>query len=184
MNEEQNLGEVHMHTLKTKDALINVQKAMDKRNNDFIDSLPDNEKAKFDAVKKALDILGEAGVNSLLFPILPSYDKYHKIDDNAPFLDKLIRDNMYQYNNSSYFMQYDDEGNYTTKSKVQISLFHHQFLLSFMYYLRTTIFHPDLPHELHLPNLIKLLNSAHDWHFKNILPKEVEELLKEHPIDD
>lgn len=100
---------------QTKAEIEKIQKDVDQERNAFMSSLPEEEKAKYDAVEKAVKILNDAGVAAYIFGMLPIYNEH-----GVP--------GMLQYNTLSQFLEYNEDEMLTKEAAEKIGIINDSFL--------------------------------------------------------
>lgn len=174
MNEE-----VKDDRIKTPDKLIEVQTQLDARNNAFIAQLDEIDQGKYAAVKKALVLLGEAGVPVTLFAMLPNHPRYIEQGSTPEFVDDLRKYSMGQYNNSTYFIDLNNNSYFPNKDKVLLSYWNLGLIMSIVNYVRVNIVDPKMPPELTPVVMGNLANIAQAFYYRGVIPDEWKDLVNE-----
>lgn len=173
MNEEIKDDRIH-----TPDKLIEMQTQLDARNNAFIEQLNEIDQGKYAAVKKALVLLGEAGVPVTLFAMLPNHPRYIEKGSTPEFVDDLRKYSMGQYNNSTYFINLNNSY-FPNKDKVLLSYWNLALIMSMINYVRVSIADPKMPPEF-TPSLMgDLANIAQAFYYRGVIPDEWTDLVNE-----
>jgi hypothetical protein len=184
-NELFDANDINQNNLKTPEEFAKLQKSLDERNDKLKADLPEDEQAKFEAVQAALDLLAEANVPCFLLPMLPDLFRFNEIGDDASRVEKLLKYQVYQYNNFSYFMQkVDGENSFTPQSKLKMCFLNRQYMTAFFFHLRNTMMPPDAQIESVLPTLVSLFNESALWFGKGEVPEEVLKFIEKYNIND
>lgn len=106
------------------------QEELNQKNNQFISSLPNSERAKFEAVSQAIDLLTKAGVRVKMYVELPS--------SGGSADKKYLNTSYWQFNNFNNFIPKDKFGNYTKASYAQMSIDAHKSITGMLTDLQAT----------------------------------------------
>jgi hypothetical protein len=100
------------------------QEALNQKNRELIEALSEEEREKYQAVGEALQILSRAGVQSILFSILPLPEGH-----TSPF----EKETCFQHNNCMEVNK-PVNGVFTSENYIEMSRFNHMFIRAVINY--------------------------------------------------
>jgi hypothetical protein len=146
---------------------------------EFVKSLPENEKEKLEAISQALHILSEAKVPVCMFPLIPSFN-YHDVPSEAPVTEVVRKYIVSQYSNYRNFVKNDenDSTKLTKKSMVDIGYINCSLTIAFINYFIDNMLPKDFKQEEVLPLLAHAYDVGIKWVNQGITPQEVIDAIK------